>query len=96
MKDLERTNEWIRKVDDLAAVYGWLDITITHFVTLHFAGIAKNWYDSFPTLKKTWLEWKILLTSTFKDRKNAHESLHDVLYMQKREIRAIITVYLKS
>ena len=83
--EAQRTNEWIQKVDDLAADYGWPVTTITHFATLRFAGIAKIWYDSLPTLKKTWLEWKILLTSTFKDRENAHESLHDVLYMQKRE-----------
>ena len=40
--ETQQTNEWIRKVDDLADVYGWPDTTITHFAILSFAGIAKD------------------------------------------------------
>jgi len=51
--ETQQTNEWIKKVDDSADVYGWPDTTITHLATFRFAGIAKDWYNSLPTLRKT-------------------------------------------
>jgi len=44
------TNEWINKVDDLAAAYNWPKNLTAHIVLLKMIGAAKVWYNGLKSL----------------------------------------------
>ncbi|XP_077534640.1 uncharacterized protein LOC144146572 [Haemaphysalis longicornis] len=56
---------WIRRVDDLADIYGW-SVRLTSCNALcRLEGPAKTWYDSLSSVDKTWVQWKDELKRAF-------------------------------
>ncbi|XP_077552426.1 uncharacterized protein LOC144166808 [Haemaphysalis longicornis] len=56
---------WIRRVDDLADIYGWSDRLTSCNALCRLEGPAKTWYDSLSSVDKTWVQWKDELKRAF-------------------------------
>lgn len=56
---------WVRRVDDLARVYGWDDLTVVKLVANRLVGMARRWYDSQDQLTLNWNSIKTLLIKQF-------------------------------
>lgn len=80
----QRIDIWLRKVNECATVYGWDDITTTHFAMQKLQGLAKVWYEGLNTILHTWKEWQVKLMSAFPCEQNYGQILEDMLKRKSR------------
>ncbi|KAG0418406.1 hypothetical protein HPB47_004871 [Ixodes persulcatus] len=62
---VQTVEHWIRKVDELSAIYSWTEIQTACFALTKLEGIAKTWYDGLVSVQRSWLEWKLELKKAF-------------------------------
>lgn len=77
-------NVWLDKVDECAEIYDWSDKQTIHYALPKLTGHAKVWYQGLPSIKHTWLEWKIMLKESFPATENYAELLTDMLNRRVR------------
>lgn len=70
---------WLTKVEECSEIYGWEDKEIIHYALPKLTGVAKSWYQSLPTMKHTWIEWKNKLIESFPIREDYAELLTEML-----------------
>ncbi|CAH2229081.1 jg21182 [Pararge aegeria aegeria] len=70
---------WLTKVEECSEIYGWEDKEIIHYALPKLTGVAKSWYQSLPTMKYTWIEWKNKLIESFPIREDYAELLTEML-----------------
>lgn len=75
---------WLTKVEECAQIYDWDERETIHYALPKLGGVAKSWYDSLPTLKYTWTEWKNKLITSFPCRENFAELLVDMLSLKAK------------
>lgn len=75
---------WLSKVDECSEIYQWTDKQTVHYALPKLSGHAKSWYQGLPSLKRTWLEWKELLKSSFPSNENYAELLSEMLRKRSR------------
>ncbi|XP_041988391.1 uncharacterized protein LOC121739867 [Aricia agestis] len=80
----QRTDIWLRKVNECATVYGWDERTTVHFALQKLQGLAKVWYESQNTILFSWSEWQKKLLNAFPCEQNYGQSLEDMLRRKSR------------
>ncbi|XP_046972455.1 uncharacterized protein LOC124539202 [Vanessa cardui] len=70
---------WLTKVEECSEIYGWDDKEIIHYALPKLTGVAKSWYQSLPSMKFTWVEWKNKLIESFPVREDYAELLTEML-----------------
>ncbi|XP_047989268.1 uncharacterized protein LOC125228655 [Leguminivora glycinivorella] len=75
---------WLSKVDECAEMYKWNDRQTIHYALPKLTGHAKLWYQGLPSLKRTWPEWKVLLTESFPATENYADLLTEMLAKRAR------------
>jgi hypothetical protein len=71
--------EWVNSVDEYALIHGWDDKTTSHLPLGKLRGPAEIWYRSLPTKLFTWVEWRDMLINNFKQKRNLHEALTNMM-----------------
>ncbi|KAL0882020.1 hypothetical protein ABMA27_001769 [Loxostege sticticalis] len=75
---------WLTKVEECAEIYNWDEREIIHYALPKLTGLAKSWYQSLPSVRFTWAEWKAKLVDSFPCRENYAELLTDMLALKAR------------
>lgn len=70
---------WLTKVEECSEIYSWDDKEIIHYALPKLTGVAKSWYQSLPSMKFTWVEWKNKLIESFPIREDYAELLTEML-----------------
>lgn len=71
--------DWIRKVNQTAAVYGWNNKQIIYYAIPKLAGYAKKWYQTLSSVDLTWHQWQKKILKTFPDDRNYADRLYEML-----------------
>jgi hypothetical protein len=71
--------EWVNSVDEYALIHGWDDKTTSHLALGKLRGPAEIWYRGLPTKLFTWVEWRDMLLNNFKQKRNLHGALTDMM-----------------
>jgi hypothetical protein len=71
--------EWVNSVDEYAVIHGWDDKTTSHLALGKLRGPAEIWYRGLPTKLFTWVEWRDMLLNNFKQKRNLHGALTDMM-----------------
>lgn len=78
--------DWIRKVNDTAAIYKWSDKQIVYRAIPKLTGYAKKWYEGRSSVNLSWQQWQRKILRTFPDDRNYADRLHEMLERRsKRE-----------
>jgi hypothetical protein len=56
---------WVRRVDEIAEVYGWNDLMTIRVMSNRLTGMARKWYDSQEYFKANWKNIKHKLEKQF-------------------------------
>lgn len=75
---------WCSKVDELRFIYKWSEEATICFATTKLRGLAEIWYQSLPTVKFTWNEWKQKLQEAFPSQSNYFGDLQEMMAREKR------------
>lgn len=78
----ETVLSWLTKVKECAEIYEWDEREIIHYALPKLTGLAKSWYQSLPSVKYTWLEWKTKLIESFPCRENYADLLSEMLALK--------------
>jgi hypothetical protein len=71
--------EWVNSVDEYALIHGWDDKTTSHLALGKLRGPAEIWYRGLPTKLFTWGEWRDMLINNFKQKRNLHQALTNMM-----------------
>lgn len=75
--------KWCAKVDELSAVFGWTPEMTIHAALSRLDGLAKTWYQGLSSVKFSWEEWKVKLTSAFPPTQDFFQALNEMLARKK-------------
>lgn len=75
---------WLTKVEECAEIYGWDERETIHYALPKLTGLAKTWYQSLPSVRFTWSEWKTKLVESFPCRENFADLLTEMLSLRAR------------
>lgn len=82
MSKNQTITSWISKVEESADIYDWNERQLIHYALPKLSGMAKSWYQSLPSLRFTWTEWKSKLLDAFPCRDNYAELLTEMLALR--------------
>lgn len=71
--------DWIRKVNETAAIYGWNEKQIIYHAIPKLTGYAKKWYQGRSSVNLTWRQWQRQILKTFPDDRNYADRLYEML-----------------
>lgn len=57
-KPNESCSKWLDKIDQLAQINRWDEITTAYHMQARLVGLAKVWYNNLDNYKHTWTECK--------------------------------------
>lgn len=63
-------NDWLHKINDLAHMYRWDELTIVYLALGKLKGTARVWYDGLRSTRYTWKQWQEMLIKTFPSKIN--------------------------
>ncbi|XP_075990143.1 uncharacterized protein LOC142985783 [Anticarsia gemmatalis] len=89
----QRIDMWLRKVNECATVYGWVDRTTIHFALQKLQGLAKTWFESLDTILYTWQKWQDKLINAFPHELNYGQCLEDMLKRKSKFNEPVETYY---
>lgn len=74
---------WCSKVDELRDIYKWSEEATISFAITKLVGLAETWYQSLPTVKFTWNEWKQKLQEAFPSHSSYFANLQEMINREK-------------
>ncbi|CAH2108929.1 unnamed protein product [Euphydryas editha] len=78
--------DWLRKVNETAAIYKWNEKQIIYYAIPKLSGYARKWYQGQSTLNLSWRQWQRKIIKTFPDDRNYADRLYEMLERKsKRE-----------
>lgn len=77
--------DWIRKVNDTAAIYKWSEQQTIYHAIPKLTGYAKKWYQGRSSLKLTWHQWQRQILKTFPDDRNYADRLYEMLERRSKK-----------
>ncbi|KOB69393.1 Uncharacterized protein OBRU01_16984 [Operophtera brumata] len=54
MKELVSAADWLRKINETAAIYNWQEKQIIYLALPKLSGLAKRWYEGLKSVDFTW------------------------------------------
>lgn len=85
--------DWLSKINETAAVYGWSEKQIIYYSIPRLAGLSKRWYDGLTTIKFSWDEWQRKLLKAFHCEDNYGDLLTEMLSRKSRRNETLEEYY---
>lgn len=73
-------SKWLEKIEQLAELNRWDDITKIYHMQSRLTGIAKSWYENLQSYNHTWDQWKEMIVKTFPEFNDFASTLKKNLY----------------
>lgn len=77
-------SKWLKKIDQLKEINGWVDVATIYHMQSSLAGMAKSWYHSLADYNRTWSSWKRLTLKSFPGHSDYAALLRQMLDRKKR------------
>lgn len=90
--DLTSVN-WIHKIEQLAIIHGWNDVTKSYYMQSKLSGIAKVWYNALQNYDKTWSEWKTAVVEAFPSHEHFIDNLKRMIDRKKGSNETMMHYY---
>ncbi|KAH1019402.1 hypothetical protein HUJ04_009227 [Dendroctonus ponderosae] len=88
--------EWCKKVDEIRHIFRWSEEATIYFATSKLQGMADIWYNSLPSVRFSWAEWKIKLQQSFPAKRDFHTNLQDMIKRTKRSDETYCKYYFEK
>ncbi|KAI5634129.1 hypothetical protein NE865_13170 [Phthorimaea operculella] len=85
--------DWLRKINESAAVYGWNETQTIYFALPRLTGLSKKWYDGLTSVKYSWKEWQEKLLKAFPCEENYGDLLAEMLSRKSRRNETLEEYY---
>lgn len=80
----QNTRAWLRKVNEVASIYGWSERQIIYHALPKLSGLARRWYEGLTSIDLSWNEWQRKLLKCFPDDRNYADRLSEMLNRRSR------------
>ncbi|CAB3254280.1 unnamed protein product [Arctia plantaginis] len=54
----QSTRAWIRKVNEVASIYGWINKQTIYHALSKLSGLARRWYEGLDSIDLSWKDWQ--------------------------------------
>lgn len=89
----QSAEDWIRKVNETAAIYNWQEKQIIYHALPKLSGLAKRWYEGLKSVDLTWKQWQERILLTFPDDRNYGDKLAEMLERKSRREESLEEYY---
>lgn len=72
-------SSWLKKVNECAVIYDWDEKQTIHFALQKLVGLAKQWFESLPSVVFSWEKWQSKLKKAFPNEQNYGQLLEEML-----------------
>ena len=69
------TKQWIHCLEQFKEIFRWSETTVIYHMQSRLRGVAREWYDNLREYRKSWEEWKEMLTVTFPEPRDHASAL---------------------
>lgn len=76
-------SKWLEKIEQLAELNRWDDITKIYHMQSRLTGIAKSWYENLQSYNHTWDQWKEMIVKTFPEFNDFASTLKKLIFRVK-------------
>lgn len=80
----QSTRAWLRKVNEVASIYGWTDKQTIYHALPKLTGLARRWYEGLTSIDLSWNGWQRKLLKCFPDDRNYADKLTEMLNRRSR------------
>lgn len=75
----QTTKAWLKKVNEIAAMYKWSSKQTIFHALPKLSGLARRWYYGLYSVNLTWKEWQRKILQNFPDDRNYADRLSEML-----------------
>ncbi|CAB3251126.1 unnamed protein product [Arctia plantaginis] len=80
----QSTRAWIRKVNEVASIYGWTNKQTIYHALPKLSGLARRWYEGLDSIDLSWKDWQRKLMKCFPEDRNYADKLAEMLNRRSR------------